>query len=203
MDTNDTATAQKVIRINENGIGFSQTGINGPYTNAWTIDGALNADFITTGTMEANHIKGGTLTLGGGGNDNGVCSVVNGSNQEKVRLDVNGITATAGTISGFTVGIDDVTNSAELKYTYDGTHWIRLAGGSWGGGLTMGGGSGKTTRIDGTEIYTTGNIYGNKYYANNTEGQTGSISWIDENQRKAFGLGVTNGIVTYISSSDY
>lgn len=57
MDTNDTATAQKVIRINENGIGFSQTGINGPYTNAWTIDGALNADFITTGTLNANTVN--------------------------------------------------------------------------------------------------------------------------------------------------
>lgn len=57
MDTNDIATAQKVIRINENGIGFSTTGANGPYTNAWTIDGQLNADFITTGTLNANSVE--------------------------------------------------------------------------------------------------------------------------------------------------
>ena len=57
MDTDDEATAQKVIRINENGIGFSTTGINGPYTNAWTIDGALNADFITTGTLNADQVN--------------------------------------------------------------------------------------------------------------------------------------------------
>lgn len=57
MDTNDIATAQKVIRINENGIGFSTTGANGPYTNAWTIDGSLNADFITTGTLNANSVE--------------------------------------------------------------------------------------------------------------------------------------------------
>ena len=56
MDTDDETTAQKVIRINENGIGFSTTGINGPYTNAWTIDGALNADFITTGTLDADQV---------------------------------------------------------------------------------------------------------------------------------------------------
>ncbi len=56
MDTDDESTAQKVIRINENGIGFSTTGINGPYTNAWTIDGALNADFITTGTLDADQV---------------------------------------------------------------------------------------------------------------------------------------------------
>ena len=57
MDTNDIATAQKVIRINENGIGFSTTGVNGPYTNAWTIDGQLNASFITTGTLNANSVE--------------------------------------------------------------------------------------------------------------------------------------------------
>ena len=61
MDTNDIATAQKVIRINENGIGFSSTGASGPYTNAWTIAGQLNADFITTGTLTANLIKAGVL----------------------------------------------------------------------------------------------------------------------------------------------
>lgn len=57
MDTNDIATAQKVLRINENGIGFSTTGYNGPYTNAWTIDGKLNADFILTGTLNANNVE--------------------------------------------------------------------------------------------------------------------------------------------------
>ena len=61
MDTNDISTAQKVIRINENGIGFSSTGASGPYTNAWTIAGQLNADFITTGTLTANLIKAGVL----------------------------------------------------------------------------------------------------------------------------------------------
>ena len=41
MDTNDTATARNVLRINENGIGFSSTGVGGPYTQAWTLDGKL------------------------------------------------------------------------------------------------------------------------------------------------------------------
>lgn len=72
MDNNDMALAQKVLRINENGIGFSKTGVNGPYTNAWTIDGQLVADFITTGTMLANRIRGGYLELGGLNNDDGV-----------------------------------------------------------------------------------------------------------------------------------
>lgn len=41
MDTNDIATARNVLRINENGLGFSSTGVGGPYTQAWTLDGRL------------------------------------------------------------------------------------------------------------------------------------------------------------------
>ena len=41
MDTNDAETAHNVIRINENGIGFSRNGVAGPYTQAWTMDGKL------------------------------------------------------------------------------------------------------------------------------------------------------------------
>lgn len=41
MDTNDAETAHNVLRINENGIGFSSNGVNGPYTQAWTLDGKM------------------------------------------------------------------------------------------------------------------------------------------------------------------
>ena len=41
MDTADEATAHNVLRINQNGIGFSSTGVTGPYTQAWTLDGKL------------------------------------------------------------------------------------------------------------------------------------------------------------------
>lgn len=57
LDTPDTETAKNVLRINTNGIGFSTNGINGPYTNAWTIDGNLVADFITSGTINANLVR--------------------------------------------------------------------------------------------------------------------------------------------------
>ena len=49
MDTNDPSTARNVLRINNNGIGISTNGINGPYSTAWTIDGrfgdAANKNF--------------------------------------------------------------------------------------------------------------------------------------------------------------
>ena len=54
MDTPDINTATDVLRIGQSGLGFSHTGVNGPYTNAWTIDGSLLADFITSGTLNAN-----------------------------------------------------------------------------------------------------------------------------------------------------
>ena len=59
MDTNDTATARNVLRINENGIGFSSTGVGGPYTQAWTLDGKLviggtNVPSITVHDSDGN-----------------------------------------------------------------------------------------------------------------------------------------------------
>ena len=41
MDTNDPETAHNVLRINQNGLGFSSTGVGGPYTQAWTLDGKM------------------------------------------------------------------------------------------------------------------------------------------------------------------
>lgn len=62
MDKPDVTTAVNIIRINKNGIGFSTNGFSGPYANAWTIDGKLVADFITTGTLTAVLIKAGILS---------------------------------------------------------------------------------------------------------------------------------------------
>ena len=41
LDTPDVDAAVNVLRINENGIGFSTNGVNGPYNQAWTLDGNL------------------------------------------------------------------------------------------------------------------------------------------------------------------
>lgn len=62
MDTEDVNTAVHVLRINVNGIGFSNNGVNGTYRTAWTLDGHFVADFITTGTLSANLIKAGVLS---------------------------------------------------------------------------------------------------------------------------------------------
>lgn len=62
MDTNSKTTATKVWRWNENGLGYSKNGINGPYETAITKDGQIVADFITVGTLNANLIKAGILS---------------------------------------------------------------------------------------------------------------------------------------------
>lgn len=61
MDKPSSEDAVNIIQINKNGIGFSNSGVNGPYNNAWTIDGNLTASVITTGQMSANRIWAGVL----------------------------------------------------------------------------------------------------------------------------------------------
>ena len=61
MDTDDVATAAKVWRWNLGGLGYSNTGVNGKYGTAITQDGAIVADYITTGDLNAQVITTGTL----------------------------------------------------------------------------------------------------------------------------------------------
>ena len=52
------------IRINQNGVGFSNTGYNGTFITAWTIDGRFNAQFIGANAIKGNQIESGSLTVG-------------------------------------------------------------------------------------------------------------------------------------------
>lgn len=68
MDTDDIQTAVNVIRMNLAGIGFSTHGYNGPFETAWTIDGHFVADYIDTGTLDADLIKAGRIEDNAGNN---------------------------------------------------------------------------------------------------------------------------------------
>lgn len=57
MDTQDMSTAVNVMRVGQSGIGFSHNGVNGPYESAWTIDGEFVADWIKSGTLDANLVN--------------------------------------------------------------------------------------------------------------------------------------------------
>lgn len=98
MDTEDIETATNVWRWNKNGWGHSSNGYNGPYTMAATLDGGFVADFITAGTMMANRIKGGTLTLGGKDNGNGIINLLNEKGQVVTTLTKDGMMIHRGQI---------------------------------------------------------------------------------------------------------
>lgn len=61
LDDPDITQATKVWRWNNGGFGFSSTGYNGTYDLAITQNGAIVADFITAGTLNANVIRAGIL----------------------------------------------------------------------------------------------------------------------------------------------
>lgn len=61
MDQPTIDTATKVWRWNNGGLGYSSNGYNGPYTTAITQDGAIVADFITSGILNAAVITAGIL----------------------------------------------------------------------------------------------------------------------------------------------
>jgi len=83
--------AVNVIRINSAGIGFSNTGINGTFTTAWTIDGTFNAQAINVINFTADLIKGGTLQLGSTLNQSGKIEVYDEANTLICTMDKNGL----------------------------------------------------------------------------------------------------------------
>ena len=91
VDSLPKETATNVIMINNGGIAFSQTGINGTFNSAWTIDGTLNMQNINVINLTANMIKGGTLKLGSTLNQSGILEVYNDSNTLIGVMDKSGL----------------------------------------------------------------------------------------------------------------
>lgn len=96
MDQPDKKTATNVIRMNQGGIAFSTNGYDGPYETAWNINGNFVADFIKTGTMLCDRIRGGALTLGGISNVDGVLKIQDASGNQIGIWDNSGISLDAG-----------------------------------------------------------------------------------------------------------
>ena len=112
LDSDNLYQAQNVIRINNAGIGFSTSGYGGPYANAWTIDGKLDADFIQAGSL----CIGGSYT-----NKNGSIEVRNAQNQVIVLMNQNGVTIKNGSLSAPTISGGQITIGNNFKVTSDGT----------------------------------------------------------------------------------
>jgi len=91
VDSLPANTAHNVIRINSAGIGFSNTGISGHFTTAWTIDGTFNAQAINVINFTADLIKGGTLKLGSNLNESGKLEVYDEANNLIATLNKDGL----------------------------------------------------------------------------------------------------------------
>lgn len=91
VDTLPKEEARYVIMLNAGGIGFSQSGINGPFQSAWTIDNVLNMEQINVINLTADLIKGGTLKLGSNLNQNGQLEVYDDANTLIAVLNKDGL----------------------------------------------------------------------------------------------------------------
>ena len=58
LDKLPKESAKNIWRFGLAGIGFSSNGYEGPFITAITMDGQINADFITTGKMSVDRIEG-------------------------------------------------------------------------------------------------------------------------------------------------
>lgn len=91
VDSLPKETATNVIMINNGGIGFSQTGINGTFNSAWTIDGTLNMQAINVIGLTADLIRGGTLKLGSKLNQSGILQIFDEANTLIGQMDKDGL----------------------------------------------------------------------------------------------------------------
>ena len=91
VDTLPKENATNVIMINNGGIGFSQTGINGTFSTAFTIDGTLITSNIEVINFTADLIKGGTLKLGSNLNQMGILEVYDEANSLIAELNKGGL----------------------------------------------------------------------------------------------------------------
>lgn len=57
MNAPSKEEATLVMQVNMNGIGFSRDGFDGPYKNAWTIDGVFLGEFIKAGSVQAEALS--------------------------------------------------------------------------------------------------------------------------------------------------
>ena len=101
MDNTNFMNAQRVLRINMNGIGFSSSGINGPYHQAWLLDG--------------------TLSLGGVNNAFGNLVILDSSGNVIGRWNKDGIYANGGSlIIGKNFSVDTNGNLKANNGTFNG-----------------------------------------------------------------------------------
>ena len=95
VDTLPKEDAKNVLKISSGGIGFSNSGIHGTFTSAWTLDNTLNMENINVLNLTASLIKGGTLKLGGLNNESGIFELFDETKTRIALMDKDGLTVFA------------------------------------------------------------------------------------------------------------
>ena len=130
LDTPSIQTAQKVLRINEMGIGFSSTGYNGNYSQSWTLDG--------------------TLTLGGVNNSYGSLELKDRSARTTAEFDNKGIYLDEYGRSGTIISSSYVYGDGMMISTTNSDESTDIAAGQ----IMVSNDSGDSTLITGEEVAT-------------------------------------------------
>lgn len=118
MDTEYPETATKVWRWNLNGLGYSSSGIDGPYGTAITMDGNIVANYITTGVLTSILIQSDNYTQDGSGNPltgmkiNLNDGTISGS---KFKVKADGSVEISSTVQSTTFKIRDPAADKELR----------------------------------------------------------------------------------------
>ena len=89
----------------------------------------INASMINTGTLSANYIQGGTLTLGGSNNANGQLIIQNSSGNTIGTWNNSGISMTSGGVAGWEINATQIINYSQEDYNHV-KYRVSLNGGS-------------------------------------------------------------------------
>lgn len=122
VDTLPKENAKNVILINSGGIAFSNTGINGTFKSAWTIDNVLNMEQINVINLTADLIKGGTLKLGAKLNQFGTLEIYDEANNLIGVLDKNGLRLNG--VDGSYVVINNEVGFAGYDRNGNKIYWV-------------------------------------------------------------------------------
>ena len=145
LDTLPRENATNVWRFGLGGIGFSSNGYEGPFGTAMTMDGQINADFITTGKLSVERIEGlgNQISLEVSNQLKGTQDDVDEINRvinEELKVQLDGLTNTLDNTGGSNLvrnsvgifnndyweGTIDTINTTEVKNNTISQNAIRL-----------------------------------------------------------------------------
>lgn len=118
LDTLPKEEAKNVWRFGLGGIGFSSNGYEGPFEIAMTMDGQINANFITTGVMSVSRIEGLANELSSITIDmEGISQTVTDQNNKIARVTqtVDELNSKIGDIADITISQESINGTVSFE----------------------------------------------------------------------------------------